>query len=134
MQVQTWKAHGGTQHYKEIGADRVMKISSEEKDASNTEEASLGEIERLVLSEIDRQLWRGKMAAKAYGFYESGKSGIIADALAAEQGIGQPLPPIKRDNAFKSGGWIALAAQQRRAKSLDGGTAATKLRLCESGD
>jgi hypothetical protein len=134
MQVQTWKAHEGTQHYKEIGADRVMKISSEEKDASNTEDASLGEIERLVSSEIDRQLWRGEMAAKAYEFYESGKSGIIADASAAEQGIGQPLPPIERDNAFKSGGWIASAAQQRRAKSLDGGTAVTKLRLRKSGD
>lgn len=134
MQVQTWKSHEGTQHYKSIGADKVMKISQEEKEASNAEEASLAEIARLVKMEIDRQLWRGEMAIKAYEFYKSGKSGNAFDASAAEQGIGQPLPPIQRDSAFKSGGWIASAAQQRRALALDGGTAVTKLRLRKSGD
>lgn len=134
MQVQTWKAHEGTQHYQTIGADKVMKTSQEEKDASNAEESSLVEIGRLVTMEIDRQLWRGEMATQAYEFFKSGKSGNVGDASAAEQGIGQPLPPIQRDSAFKAGGWIASAAQQRRALALDGGTAVTKLRLRKSGD
>jgi hypothetical protein len=62
--------------------------------------------------------------------YKSNKSSTaIQDVAAAEQGIGQPLPPIQRDAAFKQGGWIASAAQQRRALALDGGTAVTKIRL-----
>lgn len=135
MQVQTWKSHEGTQHYTSIGADMVMKISSEEKEASNAEEASLAEIGRLVSVEIDRQLWRGEMFSKSYEFYKGGgKTGNLPDAAAVEQGIGQPLPPIQRDSAFKAGGWIASAAQQRRALALDGGTAVTKLRLRKSGD
>jgi hypothetical protein len=129
MQVQTWKSHEGTQHYRDIGADYVMKISNEEKEVSNAKEASLAEITRLVSMEIDRQLWRGEMAAKSDEFFKTGKSGGVTDASAAEQGIGQPLPPIQRDSAFKAGGWIASAAQQRRALALDGGTAVTKLRL-----
>ena len=71
------------------------------------------------------------MAKKAFEAYKSGKgsTGAMQDVAAAEQGIGQPLPPIQRDAAFKQGGWIASAAQQRRALALDGGTAVTKLRL-----
>jgi hypothetical protein len=133
MQVQTWKSHEGTQHYKDIGADRVMKISNEEVEASAIEEASLVELNRLVDLEIDRQQWRGEMATKGYDGSKNGK-GSDADASATEQGIGQPLPPIQRDSAFKAGGWIASAAQQRRALALDGGTAVTKFRLRKSGD
>eukprot|EP00934_Nitzschia_sp_Nitz4_P008327 Nitzschia sp. Nitz4//scaffold39_size137210//1884//7601//NITZ4_003182-RA/size137210-processed-gene-0.81-mRNA-1//1//CDS//3329550332//8317//frame0 len=134
MQVQTWKSHETTQHYKDIGAHEVMKISPEEKEASNAEEASLAEITRLVKLEIDRQAWRGEMVTQAYEFNKSGKSGNLLDASATEQGLGQPLPPIQRDSAFKAGGWIASSAQQRRALALDGGTAVTKLRLRTSGD
>ena len=68
------------------------------------------------------------MAKKAFEFYKSSK-GIVQDVAAAEKGIGQPLPPIQRDTAFKQGGWTASAAQQRRALALDGGTAVTKVRL-----
>lgn len=134
MQVQTWKSHEGTKHYREIGAHHVMKTLEEEVDAANAEEASLAELNRLVEVEIDRQLWRGEMAMKAYEYYKTGKVNLTQDASALEQGIGQPLPPIQRDSAFKAGGWIASSAQQRRALALDGGTAVTKLRLRKSGD
>ena len=133
MQVQSWKSHEGTQHYKDIGADLVMKTSNEEKEASQEEEKYTEEINKLVSMEIDRQIWRGEMASKAYEFSKSIKSGDV-DASAAEQGIGQPLPPIQRDSAFTAGGWIASAAQQRRKLALDGGMAVTKLRLRKSGD
>jgi len=111
-----------------------MKTSTEEKEQSNAEESSLAEIDRLTKMEVDRQAWRGEMVKKAYEFYKSGKSASLADASASEQGIGHPLPPIQRDPAFKAGGWIASAAQQRRGASLDGGSAVTKLRIRKSGD
>lgn len=133
MQVQAWKSHEGTQHYKNLGADLVMKTSIEEKEASQAEEKSLEVISNLVNVEIDRQVWRGEMAAKAYEFSKRVKTGDV-DASAAEQGIGKPLPPIERDSAFLAGGWIASAAQQRRKLALDGGMAVTRLRLRTSGD
>lgn len=120
--------------YKKIGGDTVMKASREEEEASNADEASLGDLSRLVSMEIDRQMWRGEMANRSYEYYKTGKTTITADVSATEQGIGQPLPPIQRDSAFKAGGWIASAAQQRRALALDGGTAVTKIRLRKSGD
>jgi hypothetical protein len=128
LQVQAWKTMEGTQHYEEMGAHRVMKISEEEKAAAAAEDASLADINRLVNLELDRQAWRGEMAQKAYDMFKSSKANL-SDVAAAEQGIGQPLPPIQRDSAFKQGGWVASAAQQRRALALDGGTAVTKLRL-----
>jgi hypothetical protein len=130
MQVQVRKSTEWTRNYKELGVDKVMKTSEEEKVASSEEEASLAEVTRLVSMELDRQIWRGEMASKAYEFYKMSKSSnIMPDASASEQGIGQPLPPIQRDLSFKQGGWIASAAQQRRATGLDGGTAITKIRL-----
>lgn len=126
-QVQNWKMHEGTE-YAKLGADFVMKATDEENEAAMAEQNSLEGIDRLVNVELDRQRWRGEMAMKAYEFYNSG-SGNKVDVVAAEQGIGQPLPPIQRDLAFKNGGWVASAAQQRRARNLDGGTAVTKLRL-----
>ena len=119
-----------------MGAQHVMKITDAEMQGAKEEDASLNELSGLVNAEIDRQAWRGEMAQKAYSLYKT--QGInpatIVDAAAAEQGIGQPLPPISRDLAFKQGGWIASAAQQRRAKALDGGTAVTKLRLKVGGN
>lgn len=129
LQVQAWKAQENTQKYLDLGAQHVMKISDEEKAAATAEETSLADINRLVDMEIDRQKWRGEMAKKAYEMFAASKGASTVDVAAAEQGIGQPLPPIERDAAFKQGGWIASAAQQRRAKALDGGTAVTKLRL-----
>jgi hypothetical protein len=130
LQVQSWGAHEGTQQYRTMGAHHVMKTSDSEKAAAAAEENSLSEINRLVEAERDRQLWRGEMAQKAYDMYKATKGSTPSqDVGAAEKGIGQPLPPITRDTAFKQGGWIASAAQQRRALALDGGTAVTKLRL-----
>jgi hypothetical protein len=130
LQVQDWKSQEHTKMYADLGAHLVMQITEEEKAAAAEEEASLADINRLVDVELDRQAWRGEMAKKAYEMYKSNKSSTaIQDVAAAEQGIGQPLPPIQRDAAFKQGGWIASAAQQRRALALDGGTAVTKIRL-----
>jgi hypothetical protein len=113
-----------------MGAQHVMKISEKEKAAASAEENSLSDINSLVELERDRQVWRGEMARKAYDMYKASKGSTpIQDVAAAEQGIGQPLPPIARDESFKQGGWIASAAQQRRSLALDGGTAVTKLRL-----
>ena len=132
LQVQAWKSHEGTQRYEDLGATHVMKITEEEKAAAATEDSALEHITKLVNTELDRQKWRGEMAMKAYEFQKSG-TGNKVDVAAAEQGIGQPLPPIQRDTAFKNGGWVASAAQQRRALNLDGGTAVTKLRLTVKG-
>ena len=136
LQVQSWKDVDRPE-YKEMGTDRVMRITDAEKAAAMSEEDSLAELSRLVQMEMDRQTWRGDMAKKSYDIFKGGGGGSSAAsklsdgaaAAAAEQGIGQPLPPIQRDAAFKQGGWIASAAQQRRAMALDGGTAVTKLRL-----
>jgi hypothetical protein len=130
LQVQAWKAQEKTAHYKAIGAHLVMKITDEEKQAAAEEENVLADINRLVENEIDRQAWRGEMYKKSYEMFKVSKGATVpTDAAAAEQGIGQPLPPIQRDAAFKQGGWIAAAAQQRRSMALDGGIAVTKLRL-----
>jgi hypothetical protein len=130
LQVQAWKPREKTQGYADLGAHLVMKITDEEKEAATAEENALTDIELLVTTELDRQRWRGGMAQKAYEMFHSSKRpSAVQDMAAAEQGIGQPLPPIERDAAFRQGGWIASAAQQRRAKALDGGTAVTKLRL-----
>jgi hypothetical protein len=130
LQVQAWKPHEGTQRYRDLGAHLVMKISEEEKAASAAEESSLSDVNRLVNMELDRQSWRGEMVKKAYDMSKFNQgSAPVQDVAALEQGIGQPLPPIQRDDAFRQGGWIASAAQQRRALALDGGTAVTKLRL-----
>jgi hypothetical protein len=135
LQVQVRKPTEWTRDYKELGVDKVMRMSEEEKIAASEEEASLSELHRLVSIELDRQLWRGEMAMKAYDIFKATKSASsITDATATEQGIGQPLPPIKRDLAFRQGGWIASSAQQRRATGLDGGTAVTKIRVRKSAD
>lgn len=128
LQVQAWTAHEGTPRYKEISAHLVLRTSEEEKTVSKSEDSSLEGLEKLVSAELDRQRWRGEMPSKAYELSKTTKP-LVQDAAAAEQGIGQPLPPIQRDSAFKQGGWVASAAQQRRAMALDGGTAVTKLRL-----
>jgi hypothetical protein len=67
---------------------------------------------------------------QAYSIFKTTKSANSApDGSSTEQGLGQPLPPIVRDKAFKQGGWIASCAQQRRKALLDGGIAVSKIRL-----
>ena len=129
VMVQSWKAREGTQMYDaDLGAHHVMKTTDEERAAATAEEGALDGIGRMVNVELDRQKWRGEMCTKRYDLFKAGGKSTV-DAGAAEQGIGQPLPPIQRDLSFKQGGWVASAAHQRRALALDGGTAVTKLRL-----
>jgi hypothetical protein len=135
LQVQVRKATEWSGNYKSLGVDKVMKASEEEKLAANEEEESLAALDELTRKELDRQMWRGGMAMKAYDIYKSSnKPSNVSDLSATEQGIGQPLPPVQRDTAFKQGGWIASAAQQRRSTGIDGGTAITKIRLRTSND
>lgn len=129
MRVQAWRTLKETQHYKDLGADEVMKMTDCEREAANAEESSYADLNQMVSVEIDRQEWRGGMFSKAYDYYKADKQGIPIAKDMNEQGVGYPLPPVQRDNAFKQGGWIASTAQQRRAMTLDGGTAVTKIRL-----
>ena len=129
LQVQNWKSHESTQRYRDLGAHLVMKITDDEKSQATEEENTLSELNHLFKMELDRQVWRGEMAQQAYKMGNFIKKSTPVDVAASEQGIGQPLPPIERDNAYRQGGWIASAAQQRRSLALDGGTAVTKLRL-----
>jgi hypothetical protein len=124
--VQDWRGQGPP------GSEKVMSIQEDEKQAAAVEEYSLAELSRLVDHEIDRQVWRGEMAEKAYELSRNGKKQGI-DIAATEQGLHQPLPPIKRDTAFKQGGWGASWAQQRREAYLDGGGSGTKVRLKVAG-
>jgi len=117
------------------GVDKVMKTSGEEREAAMEEERSLAGLDELTKKELDRQVWRGEMALKAYEIYKStNKPSNVSDLSATELGIGQPLPPVQRDTSFRQGGWIASAAQQRRSTGIDGGTAITKIRLRTSND
>ncbi|KAL3922866.1 MAG: hypothetical protein SGILL_001976 [Bacillariaceae sp.] len=125
LKVQVRKVTEGTKDFDELGVDKVMKATIEENLAATEEEKSLSELHRLVMMELDRQMWRGDMAQQAYSILKSKPS----DASATEQGIGQPLPPIARDKPFKHGGWIASAAQQRRKDGLDGGVQVSKIKL-----
>lgn len=88
-------------------------------------EKYLSDIGGCVEKERDRQVWRGEMARK---FYEVSNANA-AKQQAAPSSVGIPLPPVARDTAFRLGGWIASAAQQRRRDLLDGGTAVKKIRL-----
>mmetsp|Transcript_24417 Transcript_24417/g.67496 ORF Transcript_24417/g.67496 Transcript_24417/m.67496 type:complete len:1959 (-) Transcript_24417:791-6667(-) len=135
MQVQIRKPNEWSGNYKDLGVDKVMKTSEEEKEAADEEKTSLAALDELTNKELDRQEWRGQMAVKAYETFKlTNKLSTVSDLSATEQGIGQSLPPIKRDTAFKQGGWIASAAQQRRTTGIDGGTAITKIRLRTSND
>ena len=53
------------------------------------------------------------MSSEAYKIHRSTpKTSSVSDLSAKERGIGEPLPPIERDKAFKAGGWVSSAAQQ----------------------
>lgn len=130
LRVQSWRPHEGAQWYKELGADQVMKITDEEKEAANAEETACTDLHNIVSRELDRQRWRGEMAMKAYEYYKKDEQGVVKDPTGAiAQGLGHPLPTIQKDQAWKLGGWCASSMQQRRSKGLDGGTAVTKIRM-----
>eukprot|EP00529_Nitzschia_sp_RCC80_P005154 CAMPEP_0113472682 /NCGR_PEP_ID=MMETSP0014_2-20120614/17643_1 /TAXON_ID=2857 /ORGANISM="Nitzschia sp." /LENGTH=996 /DNA_ID=CAMNT_0000365403 /DNA_START=1 /DNA_END=2987 /DNA_ORIENTATION=+ /assembly_acc=CAM_ASM_000159 len=128
VQVQSRQASGWTKSAEELGVDKVMKTSAEEESASLQEERLLSEMKNRVTMEIDRQIWRGEMSSEAYKIHRSTpKTSSVSDLSAKERGIGEPLPPIERDKAFKAGGWVSSAAQQRRNRNLDGGGILTKV-------
>ncbi|KAI2508507.1 hypothetical protein MHU86_5906 [Fragilaria crotonensis] len=124
MRVQSWRTHSDTPRYKALGADRVLKVLDEETDAATIEEKLFEPVTKIVNLELDRQTWRGEMVTKAYEHTMEKKGGNKED-----NAIGDLLPPILRDNAFKQGGWVTSTSRQRRAMQLDGGIAVTKLQI-----
>jgi hypothetical protein len=123
MRVQAWADHEGTQRYRGLGAELVMKITEEEKDALSLDDSIYNQIRSLVSVELDRQQWRGRMAAAAYELYKEN-----GDQAKDSIGLNHPLGTIEKDSTWKLGGWVASTAAQRRAAGTDGGTA-TKIRL-----
>ena len=109
-----------------------MNITEEEKEAMKEEEEACKALKDIADIEIDRQRWRGDMSKRSYEFHKGEKAtpNVPVEPLtSASQDLGKPLPLVARDAAWRSGGWIASTAQQRRAKGLDGGSAITKIRL-----
>jgi hypothetical protein len=117
--VQNWRSHEDTPRYKALGAAKVLKIYDEENEAAVAEEKSFEALTSIVNAEIDRQAWRGEMMVKAEEQHMNDKKNSNKD----DQGLGDLLPPILRDPAFKQGGWVASTSTQRRAMALDGGSA-----------
>ena len=129
IRVQSWRSMKGdaTQlRYLELGAQDVMSVSDEEKRAAMEEENSMIDLQDTISREIDRQQWRCEMSSGAYDYLKSESS---KDPVATPGGVGQPLPVLSKDVSWRSGGWVASTAQQRRERALDGGTSVTKLRL-----
>jgi hypothetical protein len=87
LQVQVRKSTVWTRDYKELGVDKVMRMSEEEKIAASEDKHLYQSLHRLVSIELDRQLWRGEMATKAYDIFKSTKS-------------------------IRAGNWTAFAADQ----------------------
>jgi hypothetical protein len=112
----------GTPQYYALGMDQVIKTTVEEKDAASLDDQALAELGKTVEEEIDRQRWRGEMTSEAYSNCKKEDMTVV----------GQPLPLVKKDDAWKLGGWVASTAQQRRAQGADGGSAVTKIRLLVS--
>lgn len=117
LRTQSWLAMEGTPQYFSMGLNHVMKTTAEEKEVTLLEDEALQPLIKVVEAEIDRQKFRGEMHNKAYG-----KSPVFTEA-------GQPLPVVKKDDAWRLGGWVASTAQQRRSQGADGGSAVTKIRL-----
>lgn len=132
LRVQSWDGIAGTKRYLELGADTVMNITEEEKEAMKEEEEACKALKAIADIEIDRQRWRGDMSKRSYEFHKGEKATPtvpIEPLTSTSQDLGKPLPLVAKDAAWRSGGWAASTAQQRRAKGLDGGSAITKIRL-----
>ena len=132
LRVQSWDGIAGTKRYLELGADTVMNITEEEKEAMQEEEEACKALKVIADIEIDRQRWRGDMSKRSYEFHKGEKATPtvpVEPLTSTSQDLGKPLPLVAKDAAWRSGGWVASTAQQRRAKGLDGGSAITKIRL-----
>ena len=122
MRSQSLHAMDGTQQYFALGMDQVIKTTVEERNAAALDDQALAELGKAVDEEIDKQKWRGEMASESY-------SNCKKEDMT---GVGQPLPLVKKDDAWRLGGWVASTSQQRRTQGADGGSAVTKIRLLVS--
>jgi len=123
MRAQPLHAMEGNPSWYSMGLNHVMKTTAEEKNVTAFEDEALKPLTRLVEAEIDRQKWRGDMAGEAYKYFKISHGKInLTEA-------GRPLPVVEKDVAWKLGGWVASAAQQRRIQGADGGSAVSKIRL-----
>merc|ERR1719491_1701741 len=111
----------GTPGYSSMGLNRVMKTTAEEKKAAVQEDQVLAPLSQVVEAEVGRQKWRREMASEMYK-YSHKKGANLMD-------VDQPLPILKKDQAWKLGGWVASTAHQRRKEGADGGSAVSKIRL-----
>ena len=124
LRAQSWHTMEGTPQYYAMRFDKVLKQTPEEKEAIAREDENLMPLAKLVNDELDRQRWRGEMAAEAYEYFERDNK-----SSQSQVETGQPLPLVEKNAAWKLGGWVASAAQQRRDKNLDGGRAVRKINL-----
>lgn len=124
LKAQTWHAMEGSSFYESMGLNGVMKTTVKEKEAALVEEQAIAPLSKVVEAEINRQKWRGDMAHDAYKCFKSASK----DKVNLTE-VGQPLPVVQKDAAWKLGGWVASTAQQRRNQGADGGSAVTKIRL-----
>lgn len=129
LRVQSWRRQPERiAMYKDLGADDVMKVTDEEREAAAAEDAVCSSLKNIVKREIDRQKWRGEMA-KVVQRRESQSSMTAKDLSSTSQGLDKPLSIVDRDHAWEHGGWIASAALHRRRKREDGGPVVKKIRL-----
>ena len=125
LRAQAWHVMEGKTHYDSLGLNHVMKTTAEEKEAAIIEDQALTPLSKVVEAEIERQKWRGDMANEAY---KKCSKGLSKETINLTE-VGQPLPVVEKDTAWKLGGWVASTAQQRRNQGADGGCAVTKIRL-----
>jgi len=132
--VQSWKQLEQSLLYRDLGADEVMKITIEEREAATEEEVECGGLRNIVDCEIARQEWRGEMANVAYDDAKVDAK-TVKDSSSVSQGLNQPLSIVERDNAWENGVWISSTSRHRRRKGEDGGPIVKKIRLAmKSGD
>ena len=122
MRSQSLHAMDGTPQYYAMGMEQVIKTTVEERNAAALDDQALVELGEAVEEEIDKQKWRGEMASEAYSNCKKEDMTVV----------GQPLPLVQKDDAWRLGGWVASTSQQRRVQGADGGSAVTKIRLLVS--
>ncbi len=98
QRVQSWKEHSGTQKYKDLGADKVMSVEDDEKLAAIAGYEANEDIRRVLISELDRQRWRGEMSKK---FKEA--TNAAKDPISSSQGLNQPLDIVEKDDSWRLG-------------------------------
>jgi hypothetical protein len=98
QRVQSWRAHSGSQRYKDLGAEKVMNVEDDERLSADIAFESNESIRNIVVSEIDRQRWRGEMAKKL-----KDSINVSKDPTASSQGLNLPLDTVDKDDAWRLG-------------------------------